>query len=196
MQIAAPTRTNPFAPARRGLLVDVGLALFTGLGMATAKATLDFSLGIPGHSGTFWIAALVAGAMLNRRPGMTLLAGASVGFWGVPLGLGHAMMYNVELYGTAAAALEVLMRLRLPVGNVLGAMIGGGVAHVAKFGFIYGYAASSGIVKHFELFGIAPTLWNHLLFGLLGGAIAWGAVNATREGGGGIRAIRKRLQAS
>ncbi len=182
MLTAARTRTSPLGVPHRGLLVDIGIALLTGLGMAVAKATLDFSLGIPGHAGTFWIAVLVAGAIVNRRPGMTVLAGASVGMWAVPLGLGHTALYNVELYGTAAATLEVLMRLRLPVGTLLGATVGGALAHAAKFGFIYGSAASAGIVKHFELFGILPALRNHVLFGLLGGAMAWLAVNASREG--------------
>ena len=69
--------------------VDVGLALLTGFGMALAKRTLDFSLGIPGHAGTFWIAVLIAGSMGNRRRGMATLAGASVAVWAVPLGLHH-----------------------------------------------------------------------------------------------------------
>jgi hypothetical protein len=193
MLTAAPTRTNAFAAPQRGLLVDIGIALGTGLGMAVAKLYLDFSLGIPGHAGTFWIAVLVVGAMLNRRAGMTALAGASVGMWGVPLGLGHAALYNVELYGAAGVTLEILMRLRLPVGTLVGAMIGGALAHAAKFGFVFGSAASSGIVKHFELFGVLPALRNHVLFGLLGGAIAWGIVNASREGGQGIKRLRMRL---
>lgn len=190
MLTAARTRTSPFGLPHRGLLVDVGLALLTGLGIAVAKATLDLSLGIPGSSGMFWIAVLVAGAMVNPRAGMTTLAGMSVGLWGVPLGIGHAGLYNVELYGTTAVTLDVLMRLHLPVGTLVGAVVGGALAHAAKFGFIFGTAAASGIVRRFELFGIMPALWNHVLFGLLGGALAWMAVSASREGLQGAKRLR------
>ncbi len=194
MLTAERTSTNPFVSARRGLLVDIGIAMITGMGVAIAKLTLDFSLGIPGHSGMSWIAVLIMGAMVNRRPGMTLLAGASVGLWAVPLGLGHSVGYNVALYGLTAGVLEALMRLHLPVHRLLGAMIGGAIAHGVKFGFILGYAFSSGIVKHFTLLGVGPTLLNHVLFGLMGGAVAWAIVNSSREGGQAIlKRWRKRV---
>lgn len=178
MSIAARTRISPLGLQERGIAFDVALALLTGLGIAAAKRTLDFHLGIPGHAGTSWIAVLVLGALVNRRRGMTVLAGTSAGMWGVPLGLHPGALYNAELFGCAGAALDILMALRLPIANPVGAAIGGAMAHAAKFAFIYTYAAGSGVYKHFELYGVTIALRNHLLFGLAGGLIAWAIFNA------------------
>ncbi|MCC7366589.1 MAG: hypothetical protein IT303_19685 [Dehalococcoidia bacterium] len=181
MLIATRTRGSQLVFGERGLVFDIGLALLTGLGVAVAKRYLDFHLGIPGHAGTFWIAVLVLGAVFNKRKGMTVLAGASAGVWGVPVGLNHSMMYNVELYGTAAAALELLLLLRLPLANPIGAALGGGIAHATKFAFVYAHAISSGVVKHIEVYGPMLAFRNHLLFGVAGGLIAWAVYNAAKS---------------
>ncbi len=181
MSTIARTRINPLAAEERPLAFDVGVALLTGLGIALAKRTLDFHLGVPGHAGASWIAVLVLGALVNRRPGMTLLAGASAGGWGVPLGLHQSALYNAELFGSAAAAIDILMALRLPIATMIGAAVAGALAHATKFAFIYVYASGTGVVKHFEVYGVTTALRNHLLFGVVGGLIAWAVFNAARS---------------
>lgn len=177
--VAWGTRTDP--EAARSLLADVALALLTGFGAALAKRYLDFHLGIPGHAGVGWIAVMIAGSLVNRRPGMALVAGASVGLWGVPLGLGHSLGYNTALYATAATAIEGARLLRVPASHVFGAMLVGAGVHVAKYGFVFGMAASSGIVKRIEVLGVLPVLFNHVIFGIAGGLLGWLAVRAGRE---------------
>ncbi len=170
MQTLAPSR----AVRRRTLAGDVVIALAVGLVAALAKKHLDFHLGIPGHAGVGWIAVLVSGRLVNGRAGTATLAGVSMGFWGVPVGLGHTLAYNSVLYGMAGALLDTNALLRLPLHRAWGALAAGVVVHVAKFGFIFANAALSGTLRRVEVYGFSRALANHVLFGALGGLLGWG----------------------
>jgi len=165
----------------RSWLLDVLLAIAIGFGAALAKRYLDWSLGIPGHAGVGWIAVLVSGTLVNPRRGMAALAGVSMAVWGVPLGLGHSFGYNAMLYGSSAAALEAAIVLRLPISRWWGAAAGGAAVHLAKYSFIFGWAWFSGIVRHFEIYGLLAALRNHLVFGVAGGLVGWSVFAAGRR---------------
>lgn len=158
---------------RRSVAADVSLALVIGLIATLAKRYLDFHLGIPGHAGVGWIAVLVFGRLINGRPGMATLAGLSMGLWGIPIGLGHSIAYNILLYGMAGGLLDSGALLRLPLRRAWGAVLAGLVVHLAKYGFIFANAALSGILKRVEVFGFLRALGNHLAFGALGGLLGW-----------------------
>lgn len=176
-----PLARHPLAryrPVARDLL----LVLATGLGMALAKRLFDFHLGIPGHGGVGWIAVLIAGSAAGR-PGVAVAAGLSAGLWGVPVGLGHSMGYNMLLYGTAGAALDLVRMarpLRLTLSNPIGAAAAGMAVHMAKLGYIVSYAGAIGMLKNFHLLGLGPTAFNHALFGIAGGLIGWVMIRAAR----------------
>jgi len=171
MQTLAPAR--PDTRVERPWLLDLLLALAIGFVAALAKRYLDWSLGIPGHAGVGWIAVLVSASLVNPRRGMTVLAGASMAVWGVPLGLGHSLGYNVFLYGSAAASLEAVILLRLPVAKLWGAATAGTVVHAIKYLCVFANAWVSGIVRNFEIYGLLSAMRNHLLFGLAGGLVGW-----------------------
>lgn len=158
---------------RRPLYVDVLLALAVGFVAALAKRYLDFSLGIPGHAGVGWIAALVFGRIINPRRGMAALAGVSMGLWGIPLELGHTVAYNTLLYGFSAGLLDTPLVARLPLRRPWGAAVAGMIVHLGKFGFVFINAWVSGIVRRVVVFGLAAALGNHVLFGALGGVLGW-----------------------
>jgi len=165
----------------RALARDLAIAAATGLGVALAKRYLDFHLGIPGHSGLFWVAALLLGASQGRA-GTGVAAGIAVGAWGVPLGLGHSIGYNMALYASAGGALDALRLTRwLSVERLPGAIVAGTSMHLAKLAYITTYASATGLVKHFHLLGFAPTAFNHALFGAGAGILAWAALRATRR---------------
>ncbi len=178
MQTFAPTRATT---GRRRLALDLGLAAATGLVAALAKKYLDFHLGIPGHAGVGWIAVLMVGRLANRRPGTAAFAGLSMGLWSVPVGLGHSLGYNVALYGSVAALLDLPGLRRLSDGRVFGAITAGILVHVAKFVFVLGNVWISGIVRNVELYGLSSALVNHVAFGAAGGLVGWGSWRAGRS---------------
>lgn len=162
------------ATGRRPLVADLGLAVVVGLLAALAKRYLDFRLGIPGHAGVGWIAVLIAGRLVNPRFGMATLAGVSMSLWGLPVGLGHSLGYNMALYGTVSAVLDTSVLVRFPVGRAWGATVAGTAVHLTKFAFVIGNAWLSGILRNVELYGFLAALRNHLLFGVAGGLLGWG----------------------
>lgn len=161
------------AATRRPLYVDVLLALAIGLVAALAKRYLDFSLGIPGHAGVGWIAALVLGRIINPRRGMATLAGISMGLWGIPIGLDHTVAYNTLLYGVSAGMLDMPLVTRLPLRRPWGAATAGIVVHLGKFAFVFINVWVSGIVRRVVVYGLASALGNHLIFGAIGGVLGW-----------------------
>ena len=172
--------SRPLAGAHP-LARELALAILTGLGVALAKRFFDFQLGIPGHSGVGWVAVMVAGSAMGR-PGVGVVAGLSVGLWGVPVGLGHSMGYNALLYATAGAAVDVVRWLRMVrLSNPLGAAFAGFAIHMAKFGYIVTYAGAIGMVKNFHLLGLAPSAFNHALFGVAGGLAGWAMLWVARR---------------
>ena len=182
MQTLARSRsTRP-----RSLSVDLALAVAVGLVATLAKRYLDFHLGIPGHAGVGWIAVLVSGRLLNGRAGMATVAGLSMGLWGVPIGLGHSIGYNMMLYGLAGSLLDSGTLLRLPMRRLWGATLAGVVIHLAKFGFVFANAWISDILRRVEIFGFLGALANHLVFGAAGGMLGW----AMWRAGGALYARR------
>jgi len=179
MQTLAPARSETHVG--RSWLLDTLLALAIGLVAALAKRYLDWSLGIPGHAGVGWIAVFVAGALVNPRRGMAALAGVSMAVWAVPLGLGHSFGYNALMYGSAAAGLEAVVLLRLPVRRWWGAATAGAAVHLLKYVFVFANAWVSGVFRRFEIYGLLAALRNHLLFGLAGGIVGWSVVALGRR---------------
>jgi len=169
MQTLTPSSTT----RQRSPLVDIALAVIVGLVATLAKRYLDFHLGIPGHAGVGWIAALVVGRLVNGRHGMATVAGLSMGLWGIPVGLGHSVGYNMLLYGTAGGLLDSGMLLRLPLNRIWGAGLAGVIVHLAKYGFVFANAWISHVVRRVELFGFLAALGTHLLFGAAGGLLGW-----------------------
>lgn len=171
MQTLAPNRAET---GRRRLFRGVVLAVSIGLMGALAKKHLDFHLGIPGHAGVGWIAVLMSGRLVNRRPGMSAIAGISMGLWGVPVGLGHSLGYNLALYGSAAALLDIPAVRRLAGSRPFGPATAGVLVHVAKFVFVLGNVWLSGTVRNVELYGLSSALVNHVAFGAAGGVLGFG----------------------
>ncbi len=171
MQTSLYPRTEAALRPRR-LLADVGLALLIGFAAAAAKRYLGFHIGVPGHAGVGWIAILILGSVVDPRRGMTLIAGASMGLWGIPLGISHSLGYNVAQFTTGAAALESV-RLALPVRRFYGATAAGVAANVAQYGYVLVAAWLSGVLRDFHVYGFLASLRNHVIFGFAGGVVAW-----------------------
>jgi hypothetical protein len=188
MQTLAPSK----AERRRPLIADVFIAVTVGLVAALAKRHLDFHLGIPGHAGVGWIAVLVSGALIIRRPGMATIAGVTMALWGVPVGLNHSLAYNALLYGLAGAVLDSRVLLRLPLHRPWGALIAGITVHLAKFAFVFANAWIVLTVRNVEIFGFVGALANHLVFGALGGVAGWALWRYGDRARASLRALLRR----
>lgn len=188
MQTLAPSR----ATRRRSPSADLLIALAIGLVATLAKRYLDFHLGIPGHAGVGWIAVLVSGQLIYGRPPLAIVAGLSMGLWGVPVGLHHSIGYNMLLYGLAGGLLDSRVLLRLPLHHAWGAALAGTAVHLAKFGFIFANAWISFTVRRVEIFGLLAALLNHVLFGVAGGLLGWGLWRLRSRALAGDRALLRR----
>jgi hypothetical protein len=161
-----------------------------GMGALTTVAKgISLPLGIPGHSGLFWLGVMVAGRTFVRRNGAATLMGASVAFWVYPLAFMHlpdglatnGLFYNLGLYGGTGLALDLLARLpKVNIRNPLGAVFCGAMAHLVKFGFIFVPTLFSPVVRHFMFFGTLKSAGLHVLFGAGAGLLGWGAYKIWR----------------
>jgi hypothetical protein len=165
----------------RSLALDVALAVVVGLVAALAKRYLDWRLGIPGHGGVGWIASLVAGTAVVRRPGGSVIAGAAMAVWGAPLGLNHTLAYNLGVYTLAGAVIDGSRAIGVRLDRLPGALTVGAATHVAKYGYVLAVAWASGIVRRVEVYGLLAALRNHILFGAAGGLVAVAGVVAVRR---------------
>jgi hypothetical protein len=170
---------------RRGFRIAVQAALvviFSAL--AAFGKSAHVGQGIPGSSGVYWLGPMVLGAATMRWRGAGTLTGIGMGFWSVPFGLEHTMGYNLMLYGSTGLLIDLIARIpKVNIRNVFGAVIVGLGAHLAKFGFIMGAAATSSVTKHFLLVGVLNSLGLHIAFGIAAGFCGW-AVFRLGQGAG------------
>jgi hypothetical protein len=140
---------------------------------ATAKK-IHPSMGIPGSSAPFWLAAMVVARSTMRWDGAGLLTGVGIAAWGIPIGLENSFMHNLGLYALSGALLDIVTRIpHLDIRRPLGAVLCGAIAHMAKFGFIMVTAMSATITKHFEIVGILNAFGLHIAFGITAGIVGW-----------------------
>jgi hypothetical protein len=167
------THTVTVTDARIGEAVRFLVAVSAfGATAVLARRFLGFHLGIPGHAGVGWMAVLVFGYLATKRRGAGTAIGLSSAALSVPLGYGHSFGLTLLTFGAAGVLLDLVFVLPLVRRNSLvGAAIGGAVAHMAKFGVVSGSVLIGGAVKNVALIGLGIGALNHLLFGLVGGFI-------------------------
>lgn len=160
--------------AKSGLLLQIlGIVLFGALAAVGKKATMD--LGIAGHSALLWLSVMVAGRALIQRDGAGFAIGLSTALWGMPAGFNNSLLHNIGLYGTTGLVLDLAARSSLlDLRHPLGAIVGGALAHMVKFGFILGKASISVTARRFVLMGVLQSATLHLFFGLVAGLAGFG----------------------
>jgi hypothetical protein len=178
-QIAVPGLRNRLLEYWHNPAVRSILQILFLLGIGTLAAflkSIEPSLGIPGSSAPLWLAPLVMGRAIVRRDGAGIVMGATVAVTGIHFGLNNTFLHNLYLYGLAGLALDIGSRLpRLAITTWYGAIICGVLAHLVKFGYIFGASFFSITLKHFILVGVFQALALHIVFGALAGIIGWAA---------------------
>jgi len=133
---------------------------------------------VPGHSGAFWIPALLLSAVVVRRPGsaaLTSLLGAA--FWCFPRGGGLGALAP---YVVGGVVVDFLVRRDGWRRSLAGLAATGAACHLGKFFFHNVPKLLLGVPADFLIVGLLPVLGLHLLFGAIGGSLAWGTKRALR----------------
>ncbi|MCX5998819.1 MAG: hypothetical protein NTU41_04310 [Chloroflexi bacterium] len=170
--------TGPAIPWWRDAKVTMALQIMLLIGLSGVAAVgkrIHPSMAIPGSSAVFWLAPLLAARLAVKRDGAGTFAGLCVAAWGIPIGLGHTFGYNAALYGATGLTLDLAARLpRVNIRHVIGAVVCGLLAHMAKFAFITVAAAMSPATKHFLIVGLLNSALLHAAFGIASGLIGYG----------------------
>ena len=148
------------------------LVIFSAI--AAAAKRIHPSMGIPGSSAPFWLAAMIIARSTMRWDGAGLLTGAGVAVWGIPIGLENTFMHNLLLYSLSGVVLDLMVRIpHMDIRRPVGAVLCGLMAHMVKFGFIVVSAMSATITMHFEIVGLLNSAGLHIAFGIAAGIVGW-----------------------
>ncbi len=177
MNVGVETLSSIASRERARWAAQVLFLVMVGGLVAVARRYGGLHLGIPGHTGLLWMFLLVAGRAAVRRDGAGVLIGISAALWGETMGLKHSLPYNMMLYAIPGLGLDMAVRaFRMNLANPLTGMVGGAMAHGAKFLFILGYASGLDLPKQFLIVGKATAFGSHLMFGAAGGLLAGAAL--------------------
>jgi len=137
-----------------------------------AKFYMRLPLHIPGHSGLFWMALIVVGVGLIRKPGAGTLIGLLTAVLATVLLPGRQGILVGAKYFIPGLLFDVLTPLlggRLD--RVLVAMVIAATANVAKLATAYVLGVVAGVPGGFLALGIGFAATTHLVFGALGGLL-------------------------
>jgi hypothetical protein len=159
------------------------LALFAAL-VVVAKIALRLPIQLPGHSGLFWMAIVVAGAGVVPKRGAASLIGLTSGILAAFLGLGDFGALNTFVsYTLVGLGTDLALWLLRDPENLLAAALTGALGHLAKFVVKWVFGMVSGAPLGFIALGLAWSLVNYLVWGALGGLLGALTLRALRKAG-------------
>jgi len=158
----------------RTRLRDIATIALMAVFVLIAKTVLRVPIKVSGHGGVLWIAVLIVGRAVVRRPGAATLMGLVGGVLIALLQPSDAgMLFSVAKYVLPGIVLDVLGPLFSDRFDRFGpAILAGATAHASKVAvdMVQGYAA--GLRGSVLVAGLTVQLTLHILFGALGGVLA------------------------
>lgn len=159
------------------------LALLSSL-VVVAKISLRLPLGLPGHSGLFWMAIVLVAAGVVPKRGAATLVGLTSAILAAFLGLGDFGPLDTFLsYLAVGAGVDLALLLLGNPSNLVVATLAGTFGHVGKFLVKWLLASALGAPAGFVALGLAWSLAGYLVFGALGGLLGGLTLNALRRAG-------------
>jgi hypothetical protein len=159
------------------------LALFSGL-VVVAKISLRLPLQMPGHSGLFWMAIVIAAAGIVPKRGAASLVGLTSGILAAMLGLGDLGALNTFMsYALLGVGTDLTLLLVGNPENLVSAILAGTLGHLAKFLVKWGFATLTGAPAGFVALGLARSIAGYIIFGALGGVLGALTLQALRRAG-------------
>lgn len=142
--------------------------------MLVAKTSLRMHIGVSGHGGVLWIAAILVGTAVVRRPGAALMMGFLGGTLVALFQPGEATaVFTVAKYAIPGLVLEGLAPLfGYRFDQWLPAILAGAAAHASKVVTDVLQGVLAGLPGSVVLAGLTVDLLLHIGFGALGGAVA------------------------
>jgi ABC-type thiamin/hydroxymethylpyrimidine transport system permease subunit len=139
-----------------------------------AKTVLRMPIKVSGHAGVLWIAALIVGRYVVRRPGAATLMGFIGGTLIAIFQPGDAgAMFTVAKYVLPGLVLDVLAPLLDDrFDRAIPAMLAGGLAHASKVAVDLVEGHIAGLRGPLLFTGLTISLVLHIAFGALGGLVA------------------------
>ena len=157
---------------------DLAVLLGFSAALAVAAGVVRTPMGVPGHSAVYRMAILVL-AGSYRRPGMAvgtaLCGGALATLW---VGFSGGQFAGLLASGAVVEALGIggspgPSSLRLLLAGVLG--------NFGKLAIKILATTSAGLPLNHALIPLLPTIGLYTIFGVIGGAVAWGALSSCSQ---------------
>ena len=147
----------------------VVLALFAAL-VALSKVVLRMPLRVPGHSGITWMAILLVGRGLVRRPWAGTVLGFVSGIIAVAVvgGREGLLLWLKYLAPGAMMDLAALMS-REHLGHPFVGAVAGAIANAAKLVTSLLVSLALGVPTGYLALGLGLSATTHVVFGALGG---------------------------
>lgn len=160
------------------------LLAFFGAMVVAAKIALRLPLNLPGHSGIFWMAIVVAAARIVPRRGAASLVGLISAVLAAFLGLGDFGALDTFLsYLAVGVATDLALLVVGSPENLFAATLAGALGHMGKFAVKWIFGAISGVPIGFVSLGLAYSLISYIVFGALGGFLGGLTLAALRKAG-------------
>ncbi|GAA1861639.1 hypothetical protein GCM10009836_47290 [Pseudonocardia ailaonensis] len=176
MTISIGTRLRTVAPS--------ALLAVAAAAVVVVAADVRVPLQLPGHRGLLWLTALVATALIARRPGPATAAGLLAAGTVAVVGIGNGGPLGAVPYVLAALLLDLalgagVIRRRPVLLALLAAPI-----HLVALVVPIARSARVGVGLSGSLPGLGPVALSHLGFGLVAGLAGWGIARVVRAARG------------
>ena len=159
------------------------LALLAAL-VVVAKISLRLPVGLPGHTGIFWMAIVVVAAGVVPKRGAATLVGLTSAILASFLGLGDFGPLDTFLsYLAIGVGVDLALLLLGDPSNLAVAVLAGTFGHLGKFFVKWGLATMLGAPAGFVALGLAWSLLGYIVFGALGGLLGGLTLSALRRAG-------------
>lgn len=141
--------------------------------MLIAKMSLRLPIKVSGHGGVLWIAALLVGVAVVRRPGAATLMGLVGGtLVAIFQPADAAAFFTVAKYVLPGLVLDVLAPLLdYRFDHMLPAIFAGAAAHGSKVLVDVLQSMAAGLSGSVLMAGVTMELLLHIAFGALGGLV-------------------------
>lgn len=147
----------------------VVLALFAAL-IALSKAVFRMPIHVPGHSGITWMAILLVGRGLVRRPWAGTMLGFVSGILAVAVVGGREGLLLWVKYLAPGAVMDLAALLSGErLGHPVVGILSGAVANTAKLVTSLIISLALGIPTGYLALGLGLSATTHIVFGALGG---------------------------
>ncbi|MDZ4180887.1 MAG: cobalt ABC transporter permease [Coriobacteriia bacterium] len=162
------TRSRWRFPLRDQIIIALVAAM-----IVAAKFYFRVPLKIPGHSGIFWMALLVIGTGVVRRPGAGTLIGLISGILATLIVPGRLGIFAGVKYFVPGVVVDLLgLALGGRLDRTIVAVIVAAMANVAKLAASYMMGLAAGVPPGYLALGLGLAATTHVLFGGLGGLVA------------------------